>query len=116
MRVSSDLVLVIIFFSFLVPVTPITGKTIYVDDDGPSGFNNIQAAIDDCVDGDVVIVAPGTYIGDGNRDIDFRGKAITVCSIDPNDPNIVAATVIDCNGAQADRHRGFKFISGEERI
>jgi hypothetical protein len=43
-------------------------------------FNNIQAAIDDANDGDEVIVADGTYIGTGNRDIDFSGKAITVQS------------------------------------
>jgi hypothetical protein len=29
-----------------------------------------------------------------NRDIDFLGKAIIVRSTDPNDPNIVAATVM----------------------
>jgi len=74
----------------------------------------IQAAIDDCNDGDVVIVAPGTYTGDGNRDIDFKGKVITVQSIDPNDPNIVAATVIDCNGTEDNSHRGFYFHSGED--
>jgi hypothetical protein len=36
------------------------------------------------------------------RDIDPNGKAITICSIDPNDPNIIAATIIDCNGAWLD--------------
>jgi parallel beta-helix repeat protein len=91
------------------------GKTIYVDDDGPADFNNIQAAIDNSDDGDIVIVKPGIYAGPGNRDIDFKGKAITVRSINTSDPNIVAATVIDCNGTEAHRHRGFKFVSGEER-
>jgi len=79
----------------------------------PDEYATIQAAIDECVDGDVVIVAPGTYTGPGNRDIDFLGKAITVRSIDPNDPNVVAATIIDCEGSEAKRHRGFKFHSEE---
>ena len=40
----------------------------------PAEYPTIQAAIDDCNDGDEVIVADGTYTGDGNRDIDFGGS------------------------------------------
>jgi parallel beta-helix repeat protein len=94
---------------------PCPKRIIYVDDDGPADFNNIQAAIDDANNGDTVIVQPGRYTGQGNRDIDFKGKAITVRSTDPNDPNTVATTIIDCNGTEADRHRGFKFVSGEDQ-
>lgn len=90
-----------------------TGRTISVDDNGPADFNNIQAAIDDANDGDTVVVKPGTYTGEGNRDIEFKGKPITVRSTDPNDPNIVAATIIDCQGSSSNPHRGFKFHSGE---
>ena len=79
----------------------------------PSAYPTIQAAIDAADGGDTVIVAPGIYTGDGNRDIDFKDKAITVRSADPNDPNIVAATVIDCNGSDIEQHRGFSFYRGE---
>ncbi|MHC4501162.1 MAG: choice-of-anchor Q domain-containing protein, partial [Planctomycetota bacterium] len=75
----------------------------------PSEYATIQAAIDDCNDGDVVIVEPNTYTGPGNRDIDFLGKAITVRSSNPEDPAVVAATVIDCEASG----RGFHFYSGE---
>ena len=80
----------------------------------PDQYETIQAAIDDCDDGDVVMLAPGTYTGDGNRDIDFHGKAITVRSTDPNNPDIVATTIIDCNGTHEHPHRGFYFHSRED--
>jgi len=76
-------------------------------------YPTIQSAIDACSAGDEVIIEPNTYTGDGNRDLDFGGRAITVRSTDPDDPNVVAATVIDCGGTEADRHRGFHFYSGE---
>ena len=54
----------------------------------------IQAAIVAANPGDVVIVAPGTYL----ETIDFLGKAITVRSTDPNDHAVVLSTIIDGNG------------------
>jgi hypothetical protein len=102
-------------FAFLLAMMSIApARIITIDDDGPADFDNIQAAIDDATHGDVVIVSPGTYTGAGNRDILFKAKAITVRSIDPNDPNIVAATIIDCNGTEEEPHRGFYFNAGEE--
>ena len=86
------------------------GRVITVDDDGPADFDNIQAAIDDSNNGDTIEVQPGTYTGPGNRDIDLNGKAIIIRSTDPNDPNTVAATVIDCENAG----RGFYFHNAED--
>jgi len=108
-----DLVAVFICL-FLANSSP--ARIITVDDDGPADFTTIQAAIDDANDGDTVEIQPGTYTGPGNRDIDFLGKAITVTSADPNDPNIVAQTVIDCNAAQADPHWGFHIHDNNESL
>jgi hypothetical protein len=94
----------------LVWAIPCAGRVITVDDDGPADFNNIQAAINDANDGDIVEVDIGTYTGDGNRDIDFLGKAITVRSTDPNDWYVVGATVIDCQWGG----RGFYFHNNED--
>lgn len=79
----------------------------------PDDYPNIQAAITTANNGDIIIIAPDTYKGDGNRDIDFLGKAITVRSTDPNDPDIVASTVIDCNGSPTQQYRGFLFRNSE---
>ncbi len=99
-------------FALVFSVIPCQARIITVDDDGPAEFTNIQAAIDDANNGDVVEVQPGTYTDTGNRNIDFKGKAITVRSTDPNDHHIVAITIISCNGT-ANPHRGFYFHSGE---
>gem|GEM_PF-1619332 len=74
----------------------------------PADFATIQAAINASWDSGTVLVADGTYTGDGNRDIDFTGKAITVRS--QNGPE---NCIIDCNGTEEDQHRGFYFHSNE---
>jgi hypothetical protein len=68
-------------------------------------FLTIQGAINRCFDGDTVLVANGTYTGEGNRDIDFTGKAIVVMS--ENGPE---NCIIDCEEAG----RGFYFHNGED--
>ncbi len=77
----------------------------------PADYGTIQAAIDVCVDGDTVVVAPDTYLGPGNRNISFKGLAITVQSTNPDDPQVVNSTIIDCEGSFSTR--GFVFQSGE---
>jgi hypothetical protein len=101
-----------IAFSFGAAVVA-PARTIYVDANGTGDYPTIQAAIDAATDGDTIILEPGTYTGDGNRDIDFKGKAITIQSTDPRNPNVVASTVIDCQATQEDAHRGFYFHNHE---
>ncbi len=76
-------------------------------------FDAIQEGIDAAFDDDTVIVLPGTYTGTGNRDIDYLSKAISVSCVNPSNPNVVAATIIDCQGTEENLHRGFYFHNGE---
>ena len=98
-----------LFLFWLFLAIPCAAEIIIVDADGTGDYPTIQAAIYAAYDGDIIELQPGTYTGYGNRDIDFLGKAITVHSTDPNDPNIVAGTVIDCQSSG----RGFYFHSSE---
>ena len=92
------------------PLDPGPGEPVVSDPDEDGSiehpFDAIQQAIDAAVSGDTVIILRGTYSGDGNRDLDFKGKAITVRSEDPNDPNFV---IIECGGTADNPHRGFEF-------
>ena len=71
-------------FAATLPVAA-TATTIHVPADKPT----IQAAIDGAANGDTVLVSDGTY----TENIDFKGKAITVKSV--NGP---ATTIIDGGG------------------
>jgi predicted outer membrane repeat protein len=61
----------------------------------PNQYGTIQGAIDASVDGDTIIAETGIYY----ENLDFGGKSLTLTSTDPNDPNIVATTIIDANGS-----------------
>ena len=77
----------------------------------PDEYPTIQAAIVAAVPGDTVLVADGLYTGDGNRDVSFMGKDITVRSV--NGPK---NCIIDCEGTIEEPHRGFVFESEETNL
>ncbi len=112
-------------YYFLIDVNDIAGNSTRDDNDAncfsfttlpvmevfvPADFNTIQEAIDSVWDGDIVTVSDGLYTGEGNRDIDFRGYAITLRS--ENGPE---NCIIDCEGAALEFHRGFYFRNGEDQ-
>jgi len=77
--------------------------------DGSGDFATIQAAIDAALDGDVVELTDGVFTGDGNRDLDYLGKAITIRSRSGS----AGGCVIDCQGSMADPRSGVLFRTRE---
>ncbi|MBN2056557.1 hypothetical protein JW905_16650 [bacterium] len=86
--------------ALLMWATVASGATIHVPADQP----DMNAALAVAVDGDVVMVADGTYQGPGNRDVDLLGKAVLVTSEHGS-----TECVIDC-GYQG---RAFLLHNGE---
>ena len=74
------------FMAISLPLTA-GARTIHVPVDEPT----IQAGLAAAINGDVVMVAPGTYF---EYDLEIA-KGITFTSESPDDPSVVAATVID---------------------
>lgn len=86
------------------PTAPSPSATILVDPTGAGDYQTIAAAIAAAAGGDTILVAPGTYTGADNRDLDFEGKNIVLRAASARD-----STVIDCEGLG----RGFHLRSGE---
>jgi hypothetical protein len=70
------------------------GDSILGDINVPIDYPFIQSAINAAAVGDVIMVFPGTYV----ENINFNGKDIILTSTNPEDPNVVAATIVDGNG------------------
>jgi len=67
----------------------------------PSDQSTLMAGLHAADNGDTVLVMPGIYSGEWNRDLDFGGKAIVMRS--ETGPE---HTIIDCEGNQDFPHRG----------
>ena len=79
--------------------------TFHVNADGSGGFTTIQAGVHAAGAGDTVVVAPGLYV----ENVVLTGANIVLTSTDPDDPDVVANTVIDAGGSG----RGVTFAGTE---
>jgi len=85
-------------------------KTIwFLKADGMGDAPTIQSAVDRASAGDTIMLAPGKYSGEGNRDIAFGGKNLVITSESGPD-----STVVDCGDQYGSVHWGFYFYSGED--
>lgn len=74
----------------------------------PAEARTIQDGLDKAAAGDTVLVAAGEYVGEGNRDLDYRGKDLVLLSEDGPE-----RTIIDCQASSDDPHRGLHLTGGE---
>ena len=94
---------------FLLSIASANAEVFTVDADGGADFTEIQAAINASQNGDTIVVKPGTYL----HKISFNRKAITLTSENPDDPNVVKATVIAVN---ADYSVSFDFAEDSNSV
>ena len=80
----------------------------------PADYPTIQQGIDAAVNGDTVLVAPGTYF----ENIDFKGKAVTVSSEQGVDVTVIdgnqAGSVVTCKSGEDEYSalNGFTITNG----
>lgn len=82
-------------------------STIYV----PNDYTTIQAGLNAATEGDTVLVAAGTYTGDGNRDLTFNGVNLVLKSESGAD-----VTIIDCQADSLNYHTGVTLNNGEDSM
>ena len=98
MKTYKPYVYIAIILSLIFVNIPVFAVSIYVPKDQPT----IQDGINAAEDGDTVLVDNGTYKGEGNVNIDFKGKQITLKSLNGAD-----RTIINC--LYTENTRGFIF-------
>ena len=92
--------LILGFFLGVTLPSPALAAEIHV----PGDYPTIQQALDAASSGDVILVAPGTYTGPLNNNLDFRGKAIELRSTGGPELTVIQGLL---------GGRGLRFHSGE---
>ncbi|MCK4303922.1 MAG: right-handed parallel beta-helix repeat-containing protein [Candidatus Eisenbacteria sp.] len=109
MHSRSALSLAITLVCLSVSAVCCTAAVYLVQPDGSGDLPTIAAALQYAISGDVIELGDGEYNGPGNRDLDFAGKALTLCSQTGRPENCI----IDVEGSTSNPHRVISFRSGE---
>jgi predicted outer membrane repeat protein len=95
--------------AFVTVIASGQGRTIRI----PKDYSSIQEGIEKAVDGDTILVAPGTY----HENIDFLGRKLVLASrfILKGDTTIISKTILD-GGRPDNKDSGsvVRFVSGED--
>jgi hypothetical protein len=101
MRIIPALIALVVLLS-----PPVHATTYFVAPDGSGDFPTIGAAVQACVEGDVIELGNGTFTGPGNRDIEVTDLGITVRS-QSGEPT---QCIIDLQGTASEHHSAFSFV------
>ncbi|MFH2050323.1 MAG: right-handed parallel beta-helix repeat-containing protein [bacterium] len=71
----------------------------------PSDYNTIQEALNIASQGDTILLAPGIYVGDGNRNLLPGGKGVVI-----KGSGGAENTIIDCQGTEENPQRAIKVV------
>ncbi|MHC5157663.1 MAG: right-handed parallel beta-helix repeat-containing protein, partial [Planctomycetota bacterium] len=83
----------------------------------PDAYATIEEAMAAARSGDRIVLSPRSdqpYTISDPDGINFGGKQLVFTSVDPDNPDIVAQTIIDCKGTRYNSKRAFHFDSGED--
>ena len=103
--------LLLLCIAVLISGSAVSADTWHIKPDGTGDAPTIRAGVDSASAGDEVVLADGIYTGPGNRDVPI-GSMKTVRSESGNPE----ACVIDCQGSEAQPHRGFSMFSAGARL
>lgn len=81
---------------------PAAAAIYLVEADESGDFPTIAAAVEAAVAGDVIELGAGTFVGEGNRNVSFGGKALVIRS-----RGGAAGCILDCGGSEGSPARAF---------